>query len=224
MQMTTGATTSGARETGGALVGGRNAALMDALFPGLSTPKRAALAVGMVALLALCGQLRFYLPDNPVPITFQTAGVLVMGGFLGLRWGLAAIVAYYALGMLGAPMFANSELSWDLARGWGAVTGVTGGYLIGFITAVPIIGFMSQRGWTHSKSLWPMMLGNLWVYVPALAWLSVGDFGWPAQGELFSGAVYPFIPGDLVKLVLASLVIGGAWTLADRRNRSRDRS
>lgn len=221
MQMTTGAATAGARETGAALIGGRNVALMDALFPGLTTPKRAALAVGMVALLALCGQLRFYLPDNPVPITFQTAGVLVMGGFLGLRWGLLAIVAYYALGALGAPMFANADLTWDITRGLGAVTGVTGGYLIGFITAVPIIGFMSQRGWTHSKSLWPMLLGNLWVYVPALIWLSVGDFGWPAQGELFSGAVYPFIPGDLVKLMLASLVIGGAWTLADRRNKSR---
>ena len=131
-----------------------------------------------------------------------------MGGFLGLRWGLLAIVVYYALGMVGAPMFASRELAWDITRGLNAVMGVTGGYLIGFITAVPIIGFMSERGWIRGKSLWTMLLGNLWIYVPALIWLSIFDFGWPAQGELFAGAVYPFIPGDLVKLMLAAVVIG----------------
>ena len=116
--------------------------------------QRALFALAAVAVLAVFGKLHFYLPDNPVPITFQTAGVLLMGGFLGLRWGLLAIVVYYALGMVGAPMFASRELAWDITRGLNAVMGVTGGYLIGFITAVPIIGFMSERGWIRGKSLW----------------------------------------------------------------------
>ena len=211
-----------ARESGEALIGTRNPSLMDALFPSLTTVQRALLALAAVVVLAICGKLHFYLPDNPVPITFQTAGVLMMGGFLGWRWGLGAIIVYYLLGMAGAPMFANPDLSWDTARGLSAIMGVTGGYLIGFITAVPIIGFMSERGWIRGKGLWAMLLGNLWVYVPALIWLSIGDFGWPAQGELFSGAVYPFIPGDLVKLMLASIVISAGWAIADHRNRSRD--
>ena len=220
-QTTSGSGMAGARESAIPLVGERNPSLMDALFPSLTTLQRLGLALAMVLALAVCSKLRFYLPENPVPITFQTAGVLVMGGFLGWRWGLFAIAVYYILGMLGAPMFANLDMSWDITRGLNAVVGVTGGYLIGFITAVPIVGWMSERGWNRGKSLWPMLLGNVWIYVPALIWLSVMDFGWPADGELFNGAVYPFIPGDLVKLVLAALVIGAAWTIADRRNKSR---
>ena len=221
MQAATGSGASLARRSGEALISARNPSLMDALFPNLTTAQRALFAVASVLMLAALSKLHFYLPDNPVPITLQTAGVLLMGGFLGLRWGLLAIVAYYLLGMLGAPMFANKDLAWDMTRGIGAITGITGGYLIGFITAAPIIGFMSERGWIRGKGLWAMLLGNLWIYVPALIWLSVFDFGWPADGELFAGAVYPFIPGDLVKLMLASVVIGAGWTIADHRRASR---
>lgn len=221
MQMTTGANTAGVRQAGMPLIGVCNPSLMDALFPSLTTLQRALFALAAIAVLAVCGKLHFYLPDNPVPITFQTAGVLAMGGFLGLRWGALAIVVYYLLGYVGAPMFANPDLSWDFTRGKDAIQGVTGGYLIGFLTAVPIIGFMSERGWIRAKSLWAMLLGNIWVYVPALIWLSVFNYGWPAEGELFAGAVYPFIPGDLVKLVLAALVLGAGWSIADRRNGAR---
>ena len=221
MQMTTGASAARVRDAATPLIGARNPSLMNALFPSLTTLQRALLALAAVIALAVCGKLYFYLPDNPVPITFQTAGVLAMGGFLGLRWGSLAIIVYYLLGTVGAPMFANPDLSWDFNRGYGAITGVTGGYLIGFLTAVPIIGFMSERGWIRAKSLWAMLLGNIWVYVPALIWLSVFNYGWPAEGELFAGAVYPFIPGDLVKLVLAALVLGAGWSIADRRNGAR---
>ena len=219
-QVDTGSRTSVAREQGALLVGVRNPSLMDALFPSLTTWQRAVIALASVLALAVLSKGHFYLPDNPVPITLQTAGVLLMGGFLGLRWGLLAIVVYYALGWLGAPMFASRDLSWDIARGNAAIFGVTGGYLIGFITAVPIVGYMSERGWIRLNSLWAMLLGNVWIYVPALIWLSYFDFGWPAEGELFAGAVYPFIPGDLVKFVLAALVIVGGWAIADRRSRS----
>ena len=64
-----------------------------------------------------------------------------------------------------------------------------------------------------------MLLGSLMVYVPGLLWLHCHDFGWPAEGELFSAGMYPFIPGDLVKLMIASLVIGVGWTIADKRRR-----
>jgi biotin transporter BioY len=66
-----------------------------------------------------------------------------------------------------------------------------------------------------------MLLGGLAFYVPALIWLSVFDFGWPADGELFSSAMYPFIPGDLVKLMLASVVVGAAWKFVDHRTSNR---
>lgn len=196
-----------------ALIGPNNPSLMDALFPSLSTIQRLAISLLIVGLLVACGRATFYLPDNPVPITFQTAGVLLAGGTLGLRWGLFAILVYYFLGMAGVPVFK------DGGNGWHYVSSTaTAGYLIGFIAAVPLVGYLSQHGWHRGRILWPMLLGNLFIYLPALLWLNFFDLGWPKEGELFKAGMYPFIPGDLVKLMVASLVVGLGWAIADRRN------
>ena len=193
--------------------------LMDSLFPSINIFQRLAISLFFVGLLVSFGRVTFYLPDNPVPISFQTTGVLLMGGVLGWRWGFFAILAYYFLGMAGVPVFK------DGGNGWHYVSATaTAGYLIGFIAAVPLVGYLSQRGWDRGRVLWPMLLGNLFIYFPALLWLYYRDLGWPAEGELFTGAMYPFIPGDLVKLMLASLLVGFGWTIADRRGRSKDRA
>lgn len=205
------------QQTGPALqlLGPRNRSLLDAIRPGMSIAQKLVITALFVALLALLARARFYLPENPVPITFQTFGVLLAGGILGWRWGLGATIAYYLVGMAGLPVFQGG------GHGWHYVTGsVTAGYLLGFILAAGVVGFLSQRGWTHGRSLWPMLLGNLLLYVPALIWLSVFNFGWPEKGALFSSALYPFLPGDLVKLMLASLAVGAGWRYADRRSRS----
>ena len=197
------------------VIGPYNSSLMDSLFPSLNTLQRVAISLLFVGLLVSFGRATFYLPDNPVPITFQTTGVLLIGGVLGLRWGIFAILVYYLLGMAGVPVFK------DGGNGWHYVTGtVTGGYLIGFVVASVLVGYLSQHGWNRGRSLWPMLLGSLSIYVPGLLWLHYFDFGWPAEGELFSGGMYPFIPGDLVKLMIASLVVGFGWKLADRRRQS----
>ena len=194
------------------VIGAYNKSLMDSLFPSINTLQRIAIALIMVGALVACGRATFYLPDNPVPISFQTTGVLLIGGFLGLRWGLFAILVWYLLGMAGVPVFK------DGGNGWHYVSGsVTAGYLIGFIGAASLIGYLSQRGWHHSNTLWPMLLGNLFIYLPALLWLHIFDFGWPKDGELFKSGMYLFIPGDLVKLMIASMVIGLGWRIADRR-------
>ena len=65
-----------------------------------------------------------------------------------------------------------------------------------------------------------MVLGTLIVYVPGLLWLQFGDYGWPAEGELFSSGMYPYIPGDLVKAMLAATAVGLGWSLVDKRNNS----
>ena len=83
------------------------------------------------------------------------------------------------------------------------------------------MGFLSQRGWTRSKTLWAMLIGNTLIYIPAVIWLSFGvtyfDFGWPKTGQLLSQAVYPFIIGDLLKIVFAALVTGLLWQLVDSK-------
>ena len=196
------------------VIGPPNPSLMDALFPSINTLQRIAVSLLLVGVLVGFGRATFYLPGNPVPISFQTTGVLLIGGVLGLRWGLAAILFYYFIGMAGVPVFK------DGGNGWHYVSAtVTAGYIIGFIAAVPIVGYLSQRGWNRSGVLWPMLLASLFLYLPALLWIETHDFGWPAEGELFKSAMYVFIPGDLVKLMLASLAVGLGWSIADSRSK-----
>ena len=190
----------------GSIAGSPNKSLFDALLPQATFLHRIAAAVFFIILIALLARARFYLPDNPVPITFQTFGILLTGGVLGWRWGLASVIGYYLVGMAGIPVFQGGGNGWQYVSG-----GVTGGYLLGFILATGIVGFLSQRGWIRGLSLWPMLLGALAIYAPALVWLSVFDFGWPSKGALFSQGMYPFVPGDVVKLVMASLLITTAW-------------
>ncbi len=193
----------------------KSPSLMESLVPGISLAGKIAFTVALIVALALLARGKFYLPDNPVPITFQTFGVLMMGGVLGWRWGALGAVGYYLVGMAGLPVFQSGNNGWDYVA-----HGATGGYLLGFILSTILVGYLSQHGWNRSRSLWPMLLGALLLYIPALIWLSVFDFGWPADGELFSSAMYPFIPGDLVKLMLASVVLGAAWRYVDHRNSS----
>lgn len=200
------------------LIGSRNPSLMEALFPSINTVQRLAVSLALVGMLVGFGRATFYLPDNPVPISFQTTGVLLIGGVLGLRWSLFAILTYYFLGMAGVPVFK------DGGNGWHYISGtVTAGYIIGFVAAAPLVGFLTEHGWTRGRALWPMLLGGLVVYVPGLLWLHYLDLGWPPEGELFSKGMYPFIPGDLVKLMIASLTVGGLWAVADWRRDARDK-
>ena len=194
------------------ILGPPNLSLLESLFPGIKTLQKLLVTLAMVGLLIALARFRFYLPDNPVPITFQTFGVLLMGGVLGWRWGGLAILTYYLLGMAGAPVFQGG------GNGWHYVSGTaTGGYLIGFVVSTILIGYLSQRGWNRGLSLWAMLLGNLLIYVPGLLWLYFFDFGWPAEGELFKAGMYPFMPGDLIKLMLAAMVVGLGWKLTLRK-------
>ena len=191
--------------------------LFDTLFPEARTIHRVFAAIAFIVLISLCAKGRFYLPDNPTPITLQTFGVLLTGCVMGWRWGIASVVGYIAIGALGLPLFANEQFALKTPDdGWTYITGVTGGYLIGFVLASGATGFLSQLGFTHSRSLWSNAIGNLLIYTPALIWLSSYDFGWPADGQLFQQGMYVFIPGDLVKLLAASLVTAGLWNYGDR--------
>ncbi len=198
------------------LPGFNGKSLFDSLFPSATIWHRLAAAIAMAGVTALLAQARFFLPDNPVPITFQVYGVLMTGGLLGFRWGLLSAVIYYVAGMAGIPVFQSGNGGWNYIA-----HGLTGGYLIGFILASGVTGFLSQRGWNRGSSLWAMLLASLLVYGPGLIWLAVFDLGWPAEGELFSAGMYPFIPGDLVKVMLAALTAALLWKAADRRAEDR---
>ena len=158
----------------------------------------------------LFSQIRFFIPDNPVPVTMQTFGILLVGGLYGPRLTLLSIFSYMIIGIIGVPVFQSHNGGIDY------FFGVTGGYLIGFIFASVIISILSNSGLKKGLSIWAMIIGNLMIYITAIVWLSVYDFGWPEKGKLFSQAVYPFLIGDFIKLIRASLSVNILWKLSKK--------
>jgi biotin transport system substrate-specific component len=96
--------------------------------------------------------------------------------------------------------------------------GPTGGYLVGFVVAAGVVGWLAERGWDR-RLVWTavaMVLGNVVIYVFGVAWLAVflGDLG----GALVQGMLL-FVVGDLIKIAVATLTLPGGWRLARRQDR-----
>ena len=196
--------------------------LADVILPQSEGARRilrdAALIIAGSLVVALFAQIKIPLGFTPVPITGQTFAVLLVGALLGgWRGGLA--LALYAIEGAFLPFFAGG------ASGWFWLL-PSGGYIIGFIPAAALVGYLCQWGWNRRPwVLLAMLLGNAVLYVPGLIQLS---YFLPADvatawgcADVWQCGLLPFIPGDLVKLMLASIVIGAGWTIADHRNRSR---
>lgn len=170
----------------------------------LTTP-RALLSVLAASLaVAAAAQVALPLPFSPVPVTLQTVAVVLVGAALGPRLGALAILTYLAEGSAGLPFFAGGT------SGPAVLLGPTGGYLVGFVVSAFLAGLLIERGW------WPLLafgFAGAVVYACGLPWLAlfVGAERAPALGLL------PFLPGDLVKTVAASLLwaislsAGRAW-------------
>ena len=165
--------------------------------------------VGGVALLALLAQVRVAI--GPVPLTGQTLGVLLIGATYGTRMGATTLAAYLGVGALGLPVFQGA------ASGWAYLSGGTGGYLLGFVLAATLVGYLAERGWAEhfGFAALAMLLGNLLIYVPGLLWLSRFAPDWATT---LQWGLTPFIVGDLLKLMIAAGLLPTAWWLlgADR--------
>jgi biotin transport system substrate-specific component len=168
----------------------------------------AALVVGFALFTALAAQVAFPLPFTPVPITGQTLAVLLAGAALGANAGAASQGLYVVLGAVGLPFYAGGE------SGWTTATGATGGYLTGFIVAAWIIGRLAERRQdrTIPTAIPAFLLGSVIIHMFGVPWLAAYlDLGWVEAAAL--GSV-PFIPGDLLKIVAAGLLLPAAWRLA----------
>lgn len=191
--------------------------LLVALFPRINFWGKLVVAVFFVAFLVMSATLtRIYLPDNPVPITLQTLVVVLTGGLMGWRWGIGAVGGYYLLGLTGLGVFAGGN------GGLAYAGGATGGYLIGFVLAAGLVGFLSQAGVKRWQSLWAVLVGSFAVYLPALVWASVWAIGAEnmLSADVLNWGFYPFIVGDVLKVVVAALILGGLWQVAERRFRA----
>lgn len=185
----------------------------------------AALIVGFALFIALFARFSLHLPFTPVPVTGQTFAVLLTGASVGSWRGAGATGLYLLAGMF-LPFYAGSADSylWDARMGeyvFGFTSGssgffwamASGGYIIGFIAAAYVVGFLCERGFGSSVWLLPvLLLGNILVYVPGLIQLSL----FAPAGKTLVWGLYPFIAGDLLKLVVAALLVPAAWGIANR--------
>ncbi len=185
--------------------------VVKALVPGEGLARDVALIIGGSILVALAAQVALRLPFSPVPITGQTFGVLVVGALLGSKRGAAAILAYLAEGVMGLPVFAGggSGAAW--------LAGPTGGYLAGFVAAAFVTGWLFERGWDRRLPLAVVALvaGNAVIYLLGLPWLA----RWVGADSVLSAGLFPFLPGDALKLVAAAPVVFGAAAWAHVRGR-----
>lgn len=186
------------------------ATLRWAILPGGGLLADVLLVAGGAGFVALAAQVSIDLPFTPVPITGQTFAVVLVGAGLGAVLGLASLGLYLFVGALGAPIYA------DGTHGWDVLTGPTGGYIVGFVLAAGLTGYLAQRRWDRkfSSAVAAMLTGNVVIYLVGLPWLAEQiDAG--LEGTLEAG-LYPFVVGDLVKLYLAGMLLPVAWKLVKR--------
>jgi biotin transport system substrate-specific component len=172
------------------------------------------LVATFAALTGLAAQVAVKLPFTPVPITGQTFAVLLGGAALGWRRGLAGMVLYLAVGLTPwVPWFAEGK------GGTGVLQAPSFGYIVGFLAAVALVGWLAGRGWdrTPPRTVLTMTLGNLVIYAFGLPWLMVNLGVGLAEGLQLG--VTPFLAGDALKILLAAGLLPGAWALVGDRAR-----
>jgi biotin transport system substrate-specific component len=183
------------------------ATLRLAAFPRTNLITDAVLVLAGTGLVAAAAQVSFNLPHTPIPITGQTFAVVLVGASLGAIRGTASLFIYLWLGVAGAPIYAHHD------SGWNVITSASGGYIVGFILAAAITGVLAEHGWDKklSSSIGAMLTGNVVVYLVGLPWLAV-VLNTNVQKTLEYG-LYPFVPGDTIKLYLAAAALPVSWKI-----------
>ncbi|HEY4607451.1 MAG TPA: biotin transporter BioY [Acidimicrobiia bacterium] len=173
------------------------------------------LVVGAAALTALAARWEIHLPFTPVPVTGQTFAVLLTGAALGTRLGAAGQALYVGAGAVGLPVYSGGAAGWDEAQAGG-----TTGYLIGFIVAAGVIGFMAERRQdrTFPTMFTAFIVGSFIIYLFGVVGLIV-TFDMSVNEAIVAGVV-PFVVGDVIKAAAAGLVLPGTWRLVGEHPRA----
>ena len=157
-------------------------------------------------VLAVCGALALALsakvqvPHFPVPATLQTFALLVLAALAGRKTAVAAVVLYLAQGAAGIPVFAGA------AAGPAYFAGPTAGFLVGFLPAAFLAGFLADRGMARKlpTALLAVLAADAVIFACGIAWLAVflGDFH-----KAVALGLIPFIGIESSKVILAACVV-----------------
>jgi biotin transport system substrate-specific component len=174
---------------------------------------RVATIVFFAALTALSARIAIPLPFTPVPITLQVMMVLLAGLTLGAKDGALSQIIYVATIIVGLPFDAKGI-------GSAVLVSATAGYLIAFIPAAFVTGWLAEKG-TRGNRTWSFaasLIGVGIIYLIGTAWLTIGFLG----GDVAKGwwlGVAPFIVVDVIKALIAATCAEGAHMLIDRAAR-----
>jgi biotin transport system substrate-specific component len=157
-------------------------------------------------LLAISAQIQ--VPFWPVPMTMQTFMVLIIGATYGWRLGAATMIAYILEGVIGLPVFAQ------FSAGAHVMVGPTAGYLVGFVAAALVTGYLAERGFGRNLATAAVsfIFGTIVIFALGLAYLAslIG-----IEGAITHGLM-PFILSEPTKVALATLLLPGCWKLVRR--------
>lgn len=153
----------------------------------------------MAAVICVLGPLALTIPVSPVPISLGFLAIYFVVSVAGMKLGTISVVIYILLGLSGVPVFTN------FSGGPAKLFGPTGGYIIGYIFMALICGFFVDKfGNKLFIYFWGMILGTAVCYLFGTVWLGYQmDLNFP---QALAAGVIPYIPGDLVKLVIAMAV------------------
>lgn len=156
--------------------------------------KQLALTGLMTALLAVFSQIAIPLPM--VPINLALLAVYLAAFLLDRRGALISVALFLMLGTIGLPVFANFQ------GGPAALFGKTGGYLIGYLATAAVVATLRPWADTFAKRCVACLLGMLACYQLGTAWfMLLTGLSLPVS---LSYCVYPFLPGDMIKIALAA--------------------
>jgi len=175
-----------------------------------SLPRNVLMVVG--GSLALVLSAKMSVPFWPVPMTMQTFMVLVIGMTFGWRLGAATVLLYLAEGAAGLPVFTGTP---ERGIGIAYMMGPTGGYLLGFVLAAAVTGFLAERGFDRSvpTALVALLAGVAAIYLPGLLWLGT-LIGW--DKPVLTLGLTTFLPAEILKVALAAAVLPLTWRVARR--------
>ena len=179
--------------------------LIDRVVPRSLATDIALIFAGAV-LTAISAQIA--IPMWPVPITGQTFAVLLVGAVLGASRGALSMITYFSLGAAGLPVFTGAVA--------GITFGTTFGYLVGFIAAAAVVGWLGQLHWHKKVSgvLASFLIGNAVIYMFGLPWLAfaLANLGLANDlGAVVAAGLVPFLVGDAIKMALAAAALPLAW-------------
>ncbi|MCI8590454.1 MAG: biotin transporter BioY [Clostridiales bacterium] len=159
--------------------------------------KKLVLCALFAALIAVCSQI--LIPISAIPINLALFAVWMCGAVLGWLYGSIAVITYIALGAIGIPVFTNFR------GGIGVLAGPTGGYIVGYLVGVLLCGALIGR---FSKTFWmypvAMTLGCIVCYAFGTLWYMILTH--TGLISALTMCVLPYLPGDVIKIILASLI------------------